>query len=224
MKKAFTLAEVLITLVVIGIVAAITINIIFSNQDEAYRSGLKKNASVIQQAFRNAALDNGGFIPLSYDENSNDNIEQITPAIFNRYMKVGKNCGEVSCNRGKKIEIKNLTGTATFSNIDSYTTYPSAVILQDGTFYNVTSLSASPETKTIDSVNIIVDVNGIFKGPNRLGKDVFYLKYDVTNDKLRPGGSFNGHPQLDLCDKSSTNVWNGAGCAAKLLNNEKLPR
>ena len=114
MKKAFTLAEVLITLTIIGIVAAITINIIFNNQEEAYRSGLKKSYSIMQQALKKAAYDNGGFIPIKYDPDSDENIDQITDAIFNSYMRVLKDCTRVSCNTsGKPIQIKNLTGTAT---------------------------------------------------------------------------------------------------------------
>ena len=218
MKKAFTLAEVLITLVVIGIVAAITINIIISNQEEAYRSGLKKSASAIQQAFRNAAIDNGGFIPINYDSDSRD----VANMIFKKQMRIAKDCGDVVCNIGKKIEIKNLTGNDTIFSINSYVTYDGFVILQDGTFLRVYSVGKSPENMTLSTVSLVVDVNGIYKGPNRMGKDVFYLQYNARQDRIIPGGAL-GNPSMDICDKSDKS-WNGAGCAAIVLRGEKVPK
>ena len=53
MKKAFTLAEVLITLMIIGIVAALTIPSVISNyQQQEYKTGLKKAVSVLNEAIQ----------------------------------------------------------------------------------------------------------------------------------------------------------------------------
>lgn len=50
-KYAFTLAEVLIALVVIGIIAAITVPSLMNNMDDyQYRGSLKKNFSSFSQA------------------------------------------------------------------------------------------------------------------------------------------------------------------------------
>ncbi len=58
-KKAFTLAEVLITLAIIGVVAAITIPSVISNsQQSEFKTGLKKAVSVLNSAITmNMALD-----------------------------------------------------------------------------------------------------------------------------------------------------------------------
>ena len=58
-KKAFTLAEVLITLMIIGIVAALTIPSVISNyQQQEFKTGLKKAVSVLNEAIQtNIALD-----------------------------------------------------------------------------------------------------------------------------------------------------------------------
>ena len=51
--KAFTLAEVLITLAIIGIVAALTIPSVISNyQQQEYKTGLKKAVSVLNEAIQ----------------------------------------------------------------------------------------------------------------------------------------------------------------------------
>ena len=58
-KKAFTLAEVLITLMIIGIVAALTIPSVISNyQQQEFKTGLKKAVSVLNEAIQtNIAID-----------------------------------------------------------------------------------------------------------------------------------------------------------------------
>ena len=58
-KKGFTLAEVLITLAIIGVVAAIAIPSVISNsQQQEYKTGLKKAVSVLNSAITmNMAID-----------------------------------------------------------------------------------------------------------------------------------------------------------------------
>ena len=59
MKKAFTLAEVLITLAIIGIVAAVTIPSVIANyQQQEFKTGLRKAVSVLNEAIQaNITLD-----------------------------------------------------------------------------------------------------------------------------------------------------------------------
>ena len=58
-KKAFTLAEVLITLAIIGVVAAISIPSVISNsQQQEFKTGLRKAVSVLNSAITmNMAID-----------------------------------------------------------------------------------------------------------------------------------------------------------------------
>lgn len=54
MKKSFTLAEVLITLGIIGIVAAMTLPTVINNsRNKQLEAGLKRSYSVIAQALDN---------------------------------------------------------------------------------------------------------------------------------------------------------------------------
>ena len=58
--KAFTLAEVLITLGIIGIVAAITIPTLMNNtQNYQFKQAWKKEYSVVSQAVQMLKNDNG---------------------------------------------------------------------------------------------------------------------------------------------------------------------
>ena len=58
-KKGFTLAEVLITLAIIGVVAALAIPSVISNsQQQEFKTGLKKAISVLNSAISmNIAVD-----------------------------------------------------------------------------------------------------------------------------------------------------------------------
>ena len=58
-KLGFTLAEVLITLVIIGVIAAMTVPVLMQNTEgQEYRSALKKSISALNQALTlNYALD-----------------------------------------------------------------------------------------------------------------------------------------------------------------------
>lgn len=75
--KAFTLAEVLITLAIIGIVAAITIPGLVQNyKRKEYSTRLKKFYSTMQQAIQMSELDNGAVntwdLPVAvYDDENN---------------------------------------------------------------------------------------------------------------------------------------------------------
>ena len=59
-NEAFTLAEVLITIGIIGVVVAMTLpSLINNSQKKELEAGLKKNYSVIQQAFDMYFAENG---------------------------------------------------------------------------------------------------------------------------------------------------------------------
>ena len=60
MKKGFTLAEVLITLLIIGVVAALTIPSVISNyQQQEFKTGLKKAVSVLNEAIQTNIAQEG---------------------------------------------------------------------------------------------------------------------------------------------------------------------
>ena len=61
---AFTLAEVLITLGIIGIVAAMTMPVLIANhRQKELEAGLKKAYSIAQQALLRMSVDRGDVVP-----------------------------------------------------------------------------------------------------------------------------------------------------------------
>lgn len=86
-KLAFTLAEVLITLGIIGVVAALTIPSLMSKYHRmTVETKLKKFYSTVNQAIKLSEEDNDGFPPLdSSTVKDNDNVELIND-YYSKYI------------------------------------------------------------------------------------------------------------------------------------------
>ena len=87
-KVAFTMAEVLITLGIIGIVAAMTLpSLINNSKHKELEGGLKKNYSVIQQAFDMYFAENG------YRLKANSLSPHELKSLIIKYFSVLRDCG-----------------------------------------------------------------------------------------------------------------------------------
>lgn len=231
-KKAFTLAEVLITLGIIGVVAAITIPTLMQKKAEQETAGkLKKAYSTLSQAFTLAVQENG--TPDTWNlggvYNSQGAINMLN--IFANYLKLTKKCG-VSAGCFPDVNYKFLTGVPSGDNSTYYDNpnlnfnhYANAQ-MSDGTLIGFTIRSSDCTTPrgTTPLLNntcggIVVDVNG-FNDPNQLGIDTFcfYIsKYGIApcGTQQDTSVSFAG-----ACKDKSTAV--GNGCTAWVLYNENL--
>jgi len=87
-KKGFTLAEALITLVIIGVIAALTIPAILVNTEQhEYKSALKKALSMLNQVIElNIALD--GYGPLGAEDMDSTTVEDTLFEMFRKRMNV----------------------------------------------------------------------------------------------------------------------------------------
>lgn len=218
MKKAFTLAEVLITLGIIGVVAALTIPTLVNNyRKKQFETGLKKEYSVLLQALDMYKQDNE--TPLKKEDTDQSHGEfknKIKP-----YLKILVDCGdeqagnyEAKCvqngyyTQDKKYTYKTYSGN--IANEDLFD--DGQIILNDGShllFENVGNSGA---------VFVSIDVNGYNKLPNKWGEDVF--TFQLMNDgKLLPMGA-EGTIYADentFCSKTSSNRFNGIACANRAI-------
>jgi prepilin-type N-terminal cleavage/methylation domain-containing protein len=216
----FTLAEVLIVLTIIGIVAAITIPALVNNiQDQQYKSALKKEFSVINQAYQQITVDNGSMLnALSACSNNTCFKDILKP-----YFKVIKECnsGTVSGNCfTPTANIKYLNNLPADDNqylgISSGNT--SGLILADGALLDI-ALDTNNCTQSRGTAYsnecgwITVDVNG-FKGPNQWGKDIYNFRITATN--VMPSGVDNDDFARDTCSESFPLIA-GIPCAALYL-------
>ena len=184
---AFTLAEVLITLGIIGVVAAMTMpNLITAKQEKATISTIKKNYSIFANALLMAQNDNGELYTWGITKDA-DGLNLVSSNL-KPYLKIIEDCGvgeKSDCAPGDNGKFKDLTGrkrTEDFSSSDYY-----SFRLNDGTAVAI-QLKTKAECISSESscMNFYIDTNGK-KYPNTLGKDIFYFA-GYGNGKLRAAG------------------------------------
>lgn len=215
MKKGFTLAEVLITLGIIGVVVAMTLPALISNhKNSELRSSLLKNYSAISQALDMYQADTG---------------ERITPSnckarelksILVKYINVAGDCGFTfgATNNPYCVDSKKFyTNYLNTSFSPSFLYDDGHFILADGSLV----LLENEGTR----LYISVDINGYNKKPNRSGYDLFMFQIN-DKGKLIPMGA-SGSDFLN-CGSKDLGGGNGLGCTTKALTYKdyfkKLPK
>lgn len=207
-RLAFTLAEVLIVMGLIGIVAEMTIPTLMNNvQEQTFKVGAKKAYAMCYAAINQMKQDQGG--TLSY---YNSNFNTFKPE-FIKYFKVLNDCGTNSCVPdsaasdiytslgGEKANTTSLGGEGQFVTVD-------------GMFFNIQNNPAS-----YDDIIIVVDVNGYQAKPNTYGKDTF--AFSLLNDTLMPLGS-PGRAFSTVsyfCNRATHDMSSGISCMYYLMSN-----
>lgn len=211
MKKiGFTLSEILLTLAIVGIVAAITIPVIVANaKHQEILSLLRKNHSVIEQALRFYYIDYG-IVPKGKDFEA-----RTFKDVYKKHFIVVKDHGiNDYYSSGKNYNVyKNYNGT---NNLYHYLFDDGQFVLNDGTFVMIENPAGSA-----NRVMITVDVNGYNKKPNRLGRDLFMFQVNDEGKLLPMGAEGTMFSVEDYCSKTSTSDFNGAGCTVKYLKYKK---
>lgn len=182
--RAFTLAEVLITLGVIGVVAAITMPTLINNfQVSSWENGLKRTYSSLSNGFRNMALEydmdlrNSGI----FDDIDDDTFSERIDNAVRKHFKVVKSCniGDENCAGYDVSELKNTRPHANkYFGPDYYVAYlsDSSIISFQNQKCAETEFMNESKVK-YNCFEIRVDINGK-KMPNTKGKDIFQFDVD----------------------------------------------
>ncbi len=218
MKKGFTLAEVLITLGVIGVVAAMTLPALVTNkQAKELQVGLKKGYSLISQVFQMMTYGEGQAItPKEYSTHT------FAPA-FDKYLVAAKACPSSQCLIIRLDEVDEEGNSLGYDFAD-YKTYNKKANIEGSLFDNGQFLLRNGMTIYIEneaSIYLSLDVNGMYKGPNRWGHDLFTFQI-MNNGKLLPMGA-DGTAYKDaskFCSATSSSKYNGIGCTNKALTED----
>ncbi len=227
-KTAFTLAETLITLAIIGVVAAMTIPSLVQKYQERTRiTQLKKVYSVLSNAYNLAILEHGmpdtwgaNITTAEKDEEGNIIVTDgsgmpVVAGILAKYMKVGKWCevGKV-CHPYKVV---SLDGNTVIYTGTTPATQKSSFYLQDGTYINMGYVTDSIYKKYGD-ILVYLPVSG--NKTLRRGEHAFY--FYMTKKGILPSG-YRGDPIYPFnpyCSKRQNNY--GFGCTAWVLENENF--
>lgn len=165
-KKAFTLSEVLITLVIIGVISAIAVPTIITsvNKNSAIEQ-LKKSYSTLSQATSRAISDNG---PIqTWDAVSSS--QEFSQVYLEPYLNI---MGEKGYSTIEYQTLNNINVPFECYNFK----------LIDGTRIGIDTPDYNDsEEEGAFIVPILIDVNGE-KTPNKLGRDIFTFQFYISNE------------------------------------------
>ncbi len=187
-KVAFTLAEVLITLGIIGVVSAMTLPTLVKNhQRQVYVTQLHKFYNQMSQAIE-LYINDQRAVNLSETRVKNNATE--LKRFFNTYFKVIKDCDGTYA----------PCFASTYDNIDGSTTIDLnthkcaiTIVIADGT---AICADSQPQEATEDEngnqivngykyeqgiIAVEIDINGQ-QGPNIYGRDMFSLQFDSNGN------------------------------------------
>ena len=214
-KRGFTLAEVLITLGIIGVVAAMTIPTLMQKYYEKQTvAKLKETYSILSQALKSASQEEG--LPEEWDCNkANKESAEKGAAILKKYIKVATDCG-----------VQDTTGSCLY-NGDYYTlngsehwnfakaSYEYKMKLLNGTSFWFRFIDET-ETARKNSgmiMSLKIDTNGE-KKPNVAGRDLFFLRYYEGKGLILEGAPNTVSYKTDCLNTKQS----GMGCAYYVVN------
>ena len=205
---AFTLAEVLITLGIIGAVAAMTIpNLIANNRAKVFRSKYLKAYSVISQMMKLIEADD-----IEMDNTTRQNLTKYLSGATKR--------------DGGELQNRDTLSNDPFYYFNSkkYKTYDGKADARQTMFDDTQYALPDGMLLVLEWYDIhypdgshhwiSVDINGYNNGPNRWGVDLF--TFQILDGKILAIGD-NGSAFTDMdiyCNsKTTTNDLNGIACA-----------
>lgn len=176
-EQGFTLAEVLITLGIIGVVAALTLPILIQNyRNNEVEAKLKKVYSTMNQAIQLSELDNGPkeFWPRACDiedESSENYCKNYYKKYIIPYLKYSK-IQEFNSFRGYNLAIYLLDG--------------SLLVTKEGYDYNF-----FPNAKNFDiNTYATMDENGNIIGREGCGKTYFSFRFFPSSNDIHSHKGF----------------------------------
>ena len=221
-KVAFTLAEVLITLGIIGVVAALTLPTVIKNyQKQVTITRLQKAYSILGQVAQKSIVDKGAIDFVDGEPLDESKVREF----FNTYwLQNFKGVYVYPENKIPKLNgntpvYRYISGILNVDDTTIYTSFPNGriffstsdgmsffvLIMKWGISFNDKGEFVSKKPLYNSQQSVIVDINGVAP-PNTNGKDVFYYYVDFSNGKVSPGGG-------NSCSKTAS----GMSCAKKIM-------
>lgn len=207
---AFTLAEVLLTLGIIGVVAAMTLPVLIANYQQSQTiSQVKKAYSMLTQAALLSKNDNGDFSGWDWGDGSGSltalqsfNTYWAPYLQITKYCSVYSDCGYTSATPWYYAQDSTVNDATQIVNIPTRTT----VLLNNGSllFINV----------KLGARDIVIDLNAGLP-PNRYGKDVFWMTIDNTRGIVPSGYTLS--PIDNYCARRTATGTDGQACLQKII-------
>lgn len=158
-KKGFTLAEVFITLGIIGIVAAMTLpTLIGKYQEKVTMTKVKKAYSILSQVYQKAQIDNGGLKAYEWTPCPSNNCISYK---LKPYFKLLKACSNNKEECTKLNTVKTLSGNLFGGNLWNNNLLQSYeyTVLADGTIILFEPIAGNIYILTENKKNLIFNKN-----------------------------------------------------------------
>ena len=221
-RSAFTLAEVLITLGIIGVVAAMTMpGMIVKHQKQLASKRLELSYAILSQAISHAQVEHGdisswGFISTTLKDPDNPTQRDELILKFVNYIKP-----YLKLSSEPELSYVYKKGYPSFykskSGLDFSIPYVCILELANGiTFF----VDINGDSSVYSTPIIYVDINAK-QGPNIQGRDLFAFLFDGAKDmKLKPWGyQFDIIDLKNRCSDNSTNNLENFSCTALIMKN-----
>lgn len=217
-NKAFTLAETLVVMGIIGVVAALTIpNLSASTGNKENVARVQKAYSTINEAYDRVQAEYGNikrWPRRDFDRNSN-NATDLMGNRLAEYLKVTKNCRRNTNQGCMPATLRFLNGTAYSTGGNGYplndaNTSAYKMLLADGSSFALQVVSGV--------IYMYVDIDGPRKGTATLGKDLFDFYITTGGDYPNPyklTADFGG--TLISSSNLSSNFSSGLGLGTWIL-------
>ncbi len=238
-KFAFTLAEVLITLGIIGVVAAMTLPTLIQNhQKQVLLTQLKKNYAILNQAVQMMKAEHDGIDPVQmpFVHQQWDHPVYLETRLFGpelaKYLPVvwhKPDEDQIMCfENAEDWNYKFMNGNAVSNRNSSF--YLSgngngnahySWQLNNGACLHFDyggNWGWEPNATGSTRRRFIIDVNGSDKRPNQIGRDVFYFIFE-PDGKILPEGYYLTKEQLKNNGGTGCTNYMGLGCATVIMNN-----
>ena len=207
MKKGFTLSELLLSLIIVGVIAVLTIPVLLNNvSNKTFATQVKNMSAIIEQLAQDELLTNKTR-DLS-DTDFGDPEELLTE----KHFAIVKSCSSADSltdcwktgGGDAEVSYKNL-------NNDAYAiTAGDTVVLKNGVMLKYTLTADSDKTIGM----FVFDVNGNDK-PNILGRDLFGFLITPKGQLVDASVNSNNANKIDSCKSGDDVSW----CYGALVEN-----
>ena len=224
-RVAFTLAEVLITLGIIGVVSALTLPSVIQKYNETvWINKFKQTYSELSQLFISVIDENGGVFPEDICDGIT-NRKECSGKIANLLIDSKKNIHKVEWQsaityyhydiRNKREDMQMYRGGYTFLMLNN-----GAVI---GIGYENPIFNADEPQKGVYFPHMFIDLNGKQK-PNKLGYDQFLIYLKKYNGKYTISGYDMWWVSPRYCNPfRDVSGWtHGGACAIWMINHGNM--
>ena len=220
-KKGFTLAEVLITLGVIGVVAALTLpTTIADHRKKETATRLKKSYTVLSQALNMAQADHGDMSNwnanvAAADDPNNEYIAEYVETYIVPYLTNVRYAGLTTLARRGYSVYKTVSGV-TNTNLSGLSRIYYIIEMGDGTTYFFCRESTG-------YISVYIDVNAN-KKKNVWGRDAFMFQIGYWRNSKNKLAACYDWDSREVCLSDCARTDSGRACAALIMkSNWEIP-